>query len=216
MVLAIAVALAGCGGASAPTRPSAPATSGPTAAETAIQTAPTAPTPEATATPTITSDQTIPNATMVYYDVTGATAQEVRTQLNLLGPLSKDGRRYDAMTEWFISWNWPGYGTSPCNLNAVTVSYDMKVEFPHWVEPANPDPGLVGQWTAYMSALALHEKGHVDYLVDHYQAVATAVKRATCGTADAAATAALQPIRQHDIDYDAATRHGATQGATFP
>jgi len=95
------------------------------------------------------------------------------------------------------------------------LTYRITVDFPQWMNPrtrTRPDR----QWSAYVQALATHEEGHVDFVVSHYQAVATAIKKATCLTADAAANAALQPIRQHDLDYDAATNHGATQGATFP
>ena len=43
-----------------------------------------------------------------------------------------------------------------------------------------------------------------------------AIKGATCRSADAAAQAQLALIRKHDVSYDAATQHGATQGARFP
>ena len=161
-------------------------------------------------------DADIPNATVNYYDISGATADEMRTQLNALRPTANDGSKGDAVTTWYVQWYWPGYGTSSCDLAAATVSYDIKVAFPHWVQPANPDPGLVARWTTYTNTLATHEEGHVDYVVDNYQSVAAAIKGATCATADAAAQTALRPIRQHDLDYDADTDHGATQGATFP
>jgi predicted secreted Zn-dependent protease len=161
-------------------------------------------------------DADIPNATVNYYDISGATADEMRTHLNALRPTAYDGSKGDAVTSWHIQWNWPGYGTSSCDLSGATVGYDIKVAFPHWVQPANPDPGLVVRWTTYTRNLATHEEGHVDYVVDNYQSVAAAIKGATCATADAAARAALDPIRQHDRDYDADTDHGATQGATFP
>jgi predicted secreted Zn-dependent protease len=158
----------------------------------------------------------IPHATMTYYDVSGTTADELRTQLNAVRPTAYDGSKGDAVTTWHIHWDWPGYGTSSCNLSAATVSYDVEVEFPHWVEPDDPDPGLVSEWTTYTRNLATHEEGHVDYVVDHYESVAEAIKGATCTTAEAAAEAALNPIRRHDLDYDADTDHGATQGAIFP
>jgi hypothetical protein len=43
-----------------------------------------------------------------------------------------------------------------------------------------------------------------------------AIKGATCATANAAAERQLDLIRRHDVRYDAATQHGATQGARFP
>jgi predicted secreted Zn-dependent protease len=87
---------------------------------------------------------------------------------------------------------------------------------PRWVPPKTASPGLVAKWANYTHALAEHEKGHVDFVVANYRSVAKAIKSATCGTAETAAQAAIDPIRQHDIDYDVVTDHGATQGARFP
>jgi predicted secreted Zn-dependent protease len=158
----------------------------------------------------------IPNATIVYYDISGSTENELRAQLDARGPVGYDGYKSDATTRWFIRWNWPGYGTRSCNQSAATVSYDIQVIFPRWIPPENVTPDLVAKWVNYTRVLAEHEKGHVDVVVANYQSVADAIKGATCETAEAKAQAALAPIRQHGIDYDAATNHGATQGARFP
>lgn len=180
--------------------------------------------PTATAAPTATPlpDSTavglvnLPNATMAYYDVSGATAGELRAHLDALGPVDDGGYKGDALTKWDIQWSWPGYGSSSCNLGAVTVTYQIEVEFPRWIPPEDATPGLAVRWADYTGALAKHEKGHVDNVVANYTSVAEAIEGATCQTAEAEAQAALAPIRQRDIDYDAATRHGATQGAVFP
>ncbi len=161
------------------------------------------------------SQVTIANATMVYYDITGNTAAQLRAQLNAKGPLYRT-ERFDALTQWFVRWNWPGYGSPTCRLQNAVVSYEVKVTFPRWRAPANASPALVQRWNRYMQALALHERGHVDHLANNYQTVATAIQRATCTTAEAAAQNALGPLRQYDLDYDRATNHGATQGARFP
>lgn len=158
----------------------------------------------------------IPNATIVYYDIAGTTEQDLRAQLNSLGPVGFDKYKGDATTNWYIKWNWPGYGTDTCDLSAATVSYDIQIIFPRWLPPKNADPDLVVKWTAYIQALATHEKGHVDFVVEHYTSVLEAIHNATCETADADAQTALAPIRQHDVNYDATTSHGATQGARFP
>ena len=75
---------------------------------------------------------------------------------------------------------------------------------------------LAAEWARYSRSLARHEQGHVDYAVARYPAVVRAIKRASCGTANAAAQAQLTLIRKHDAAYDLATQHGATQGARFP
>jgi len=168
------------------------------------------------ATLTAAASVRIPNATITYYDITGSSLDELRTQLDLLGPVGSDGFKGDATTRWFVRWNWPGYGESSCNLHQAIVSYEIEVILPRWSPPDNVPTDLVIKWTAYVYALIEHEKGHVEYVVDRHPTVFDAIKNATCETADAEAAKALQAIRQHDIDYDAATNHGKNAGARFP
>jgi predicted secreted Zn-dependent protease len=158
----------------------------------------------------------IPNANIVYYDISGSTEGELRTQLNTLGPVGYDGYKGDATTEWFIRWNWPGYGTSSCDLSAADISYDIKVIFPRWVPTKDISPDLIVKWANYTKLLAAHEKGHVDSVLENFPAIVNAIKGATCETADSVGNEFLDRIRQLDIDYDADTQHGATQGARFP
>lgn len=174
--------------------------------------------PAPTSQPSINSIQevSIPNAEVIYYDISGSTESELRAQLDALSPVGYDNYKGDATTNWYIGWNWPGYGTSDCDLTQTEVTYSVKVTMPRWKSPADADPQLVNKWNNYVQALALHETGHVNFVVQNYQSVKTAIQNATCDTAEAAAQAALEPIRQMDIDYDAETGHGATQGARFP
>ncbi len=160
---------------------------------------------------------TIPHARMAYYDVGGVTAAQVRARLRLRAPKSPDdGVRWDAYTHWEFHWNWPGYGTSSCSLARAKVTLSIVVSFPRWTHPKGAEPGLATAWARYSRALARHEKGHVDYAVARYPAVVRAIENATCRTANAAGAAQLKRIRKHDAAYDAATQHGATQGARFP
>jgi predicted secreted Zn-dependent protease len=172
--------------------------------------------PSPTVTFTTVQPVEISNANIIYYDISGSTEAELRTQLDTLGPVGYDGYKGDATTEWFIHWNWPGYGSSSCDLSAAEISYDIKVIFPRWIPDENASPDLVAKWANYTKLLAEHEKGHVDSVLKNFPSVVDAIKGATCETADAVGTELLQQIRQLDIDYDAATQHGASQGTRFP
>lgn len=155
-------------------------------------------------------------ARIVYYNIEGATEEELRAQLDELGPVDPSGYKGDAVTDWQISWTWPGYGSDDCDLSEAEVSYTVKVIFPRWIPPEDVPNNLVITWFNYTYRLAKHEKGHVDYVVENYEIVLDAIKGATCETADASAEAALEPIRAFDLEYDRQTGHGATQGARFP
>lgn len=173
--------------------------------------------------PPITATQSmgevsIEHAQIIYYDVTGSTARELRASMDEVGPRdSSDGNKpVDAFMDWYISWNWPGYRTDKCDLSAASVTYSIKVMMPHWEAPADASPELASQWSKYMQALALHEQGHVNIIVNNYLDVKTAIQDATCLTAEAAAQKVLDSLRELNSSYDSETKHGETQGAIFP
>lgn len=158
----------------------------------------------------------LPNATVHYYRISGTTAADLRTALDANNLLDEAGDRGDALTRWYISWHWPGYGLPFCALRAARVAYHIRVTLPRWTPPPEAAPALRDQWAAYLEALAWHERGHVDNIVSHYREVETAIRASTCRTADASAQAVVAILRAFDVAYDDATDHGATQGAVFP
>jgi predicted secreted Zn-dependent protease len=191
--------------------PSAPPTTPPTSAP------PTVPpvVDPAGAAPTVVVGA-IADAAMQYYDITGTTAGELRSSINGQGPVDSAGRRNDALTMWNIDWTWPLNPDSSCILSGATISTTITVTFPRWQPPAGTSAGLVQQWNTYEEALVTHEGGHVAFILATAPEVLAGIKGATCATAEAAAQAVVGRIRQHDIDYDAETNHGFTQGAHFP
>jgi predicted secreted Zn-dependent protease len=175
--------------------------------------------PTASSTPTPFIGQvSIEHAQIIYYDITGSTASELRVSMNKSRPKDPyDGNKpVDAYTDWYISWNWPGYGTDHCDLSAAVVEYKIKVFIPRWNPPAEASSQLIAKWEKYIESLVLHEKGHVENIFKNYLSVKTAIQSATCSTAEAAAQKALEPLRKFDSSYDRETKHGMTQGAVFP
>ena len=153
----------------------------------------------------------IPHATVQPYEVSGSTAPEIRTQLTAYGPGGND-----AYTKWVVHWNWPGQGTAICRLQEAEVAYEITVTFPRWTPTEQATPALVSKWNGYLYTLVLHESGHVTNVVSHIPALMAAIKGSTCLSAEGAAQAVLQQIRQFDSQYDDQTDHGRTQGARFP
>jgi predicted secreted Zn-dependent protease len=155
-------------------------------------------------------------AQIIYYEIEGSSEQELRAQLDEMGPVDSSGYKGDALTEWEVSWNWPGYGSGDCDLSQAEVTYTVKVLFPRWNPPEDASNNLILKWFNYTYRLAKHEQGHVDYVVENYGIVNDAIQEATCETADEAALAALEPLHAFDLEYDRQTGHGTTQGARFP
>lgn len=164
------------------------------------------------------SRSSIEHADIVYYDITGSTADELRASMNELRPKDPhdDNKPVNSYTDWYIAWNWPGYGTDNCDLSAANVTYTITVIVPRWKAPADASPELIAQWGIYIQSLIFHEKGHVENVVNNYLSVQTAIRGATCLTAEAEAQKALEVLREFDSSYDNETRHGESQGAVFP
>ena len=159
---------------------------------------------------------TVADAVMRYYDVTGTSTTELRSSMNAQGPSDAGGNHNDAFTTWNIDWTWPLSPDRSCILAGATITMVITVTFPRWMPPQGTSPALVAEWNAYQQALVEHESGHVTFVVATANDVLAAIKGASCTTAEAAAQAVVARIRQHDLDYDAATNHGFTQGAHFP
>lgn len=155
---------------------------------------------------------TIPDAGMDYYDVSGSTVAEIRDNLNR----SHRSGGFDGYTGWHVSWNWPGYGSSDCNLAAASLDTRISVRLPRWQPPQNADPALVLKWNSYLGNLAFHEQGHVQLARQGFAKMQQILQASTCDEADAKLNAVLGEMRQADLRYDAETRHGSTQGAKFP
>ena len=159
---------------------------------------------------------TVADAVMHYYDITGATSADLRAAMTAQGPVDADGHRNDAFTQWNIDWTWPLNPDRTCILGSATITATITVTFPRWLPPPGASASLVVAWNTYQQALVVHESGHVAFVIAEEPVVLAAIKGATCDTAEGAAEAVVARIRQHDIDYDAETNHGFTQGAHFP
>lgn len=155
--------------------------------------------------PPVTVDSiTITDAEVRFYTVTGSTANEIRSSLNQNRPGS-----YDAWAQWYFTW-------SGCQEGGVQVNYTITVDFPQWSPPPDPSSALVQSWNRYIHALALHEQGHVDLVMEAVPNFIETLQNVPCDQINATANAMLAEINQANVEYDEETDHGATQGAVFP
>ena len=158
----------------------------------------------------------IPNITFTFYDVGGRDIAAIRKAIDAARPVDPHDptKSFDGATSWSMRWRWRGDGKGGCDLSTAEVTYAATVTLPRLTGPVS---GVVKtMWGRYLAALEMHEAGHARYAYDHRGDVLAALKTATCATASAAAKDALTRIADHDRAYDVETRHGKTQGATFP
>ena len=160
-----------------------------------------------------------------YYDLRGATVQELLQQKKALGPIGKDGKRYGANTKWHVAWRYAYRNEGGrCRIDQVTTSADIVFTLPRWNPPHRAASNLRARWDRYVFALQEHENGHRDFGISAAREVereiAALPPRDNCRKmgehANVTGRRVLDKYRALEIRYDQDTRHGATQGAVFP
>lgn len=160
-----------------------------------------------------------------YYDVSGATPQEIRRQMTKNGTKWDDGETYDSVTTWDIKYR---YDTSRegngCYVTSAKTKIGIVFRFPRFTPQADTPDSIRNRWNSYMNNLQAHEMGHRNLAVDAAHEISESLSAmggfSSCREADKAVAAVaeekLSRMKKAQIDYDATTRHGATQGAVFP
>jgi len=129
---------------------------------------------------------------------------------------------HTARTDWYLSYTYrTRSASSGCTVESVSTKLDLKVRMPRWTAPSNASADLVRRWDRYLDALRVHEAGHLQTGRDFESNFrrATSSMSADCAALGSAVRprfdSLLEQARQRDRDYDAQTRHGATQGAYY-
>jgi predicted secreted Zn-dependent protease len=156
------------------------------------------------------------------YPVRGESVGEVRRAIAAGRPSNADGHRFDAITFWHLDWHLDRVGEKDgCRPGGVTVSLSLSMTFPDLA--GVPEPTRAA-FAGFLSGLRRHEEGHLRIDRGIALSVAEAIRAVpaeqSCEELDAAAKRAADKAmdegRQRNADYDAQTRHGAAQGATYP
>ncbi|HEV7691865.1 MAG TPA: DUF922 domain-containing protein [Hyphomonadaceae bacterium] len=161
--------------------------------------------------------------TITTYPVSGKTAKAVRTDINARRKAAGGGSGYDSVNHWETHWNFRTVPTAGgCMLSDIVVRLDIEIVIPE-LAPSAP-AALRQRFDAYIEKLMVHERGHSTLSVATAREIDAGMRALgpmpTCMEMSAAARELGQSLlkegRQADKDYDARTRHGATQGATYP
>ncbi|MBS0213174.1 MAG: DUF922 domain-containing Zn-dependent protease [Proteobacteria bacterium] len=160
------------------------------------------------------------------YAIGGSSADALWEQIHQRGPLfAKDGKRYAAYTHWNVHWHYDYWrDAGGCRIERASVTLEATQTFPEWVDRANASRWLQGRWDAFVVHLKQHEDGHLQHGRQAAQAIGHAIdsigRAPECATLgkqiDAYAHYAIARAAHDDLQYDADTRYGQTQGAVLP
>jgi len=160
--------------------------------------------------------------TVVYYDVHGRTVEELRADMERLGP-KIDGASYVGETGSPMRWGWRtrSMGGASCTIHDVTVSVSAQIMLPRWTPPNDAEPGLAAEWKRFVDAVEAHETGHKDIsakaareIIDRVQGLSASCSQIDMRGNDIARSI-VERAHQQQQAYDAETRHGLTQGTMF-
>ena len=160
------------------------------------------------------------------YEVNGLTVQEVRKQIDQLGPMHPtEKKRYDGITLWDLKWKYQISRRGKIWIvTSRSVRLNIKVSVPKWVNRDEASPLAQRQWKIYQSNLVRHEQGHVNIAISAANAVDKYIGAYSSASSleqmrvsiERNTKPILDRFRKYDLNYDKRTRHGANQGARFP
>jgi predicted secreted Zn-dependent protease len=158
----------------------------------------------------------------MYYDVHGRTVAELRADMRRVGPKIADSS-FVGETRSPMRWNWrtESAGASSCTIREVTLSVNAQITLPRWTPPADTEPGLAAEWARFVAALETHEAGHKDISAKAGRAIVDRLRGLSglCSQLGSRANDIARDIvdkaASEQKAYDAATRHGLTQGTAF-
>jgi predicted secreted Zn-dependent protease len=164
----------------------------------------------------------IGHTTVIYYDVHGRTFAEVRADMHRLGPKVADSS-FVGETRSPMRWSWrtESTGAGMCSIPNASVSVNAEITLPRWTPPPDSEPGLAVEWNRFIAALETHEAGHKDIsaraardIVDRLRGLSEFCSQIS-SRGNELARAIVNRANEEQKAYDAATRHGITQGTAF-
>ncbi len=161
----------------------------------------------------------------VLYEITGYGEKDLRDQMNRQGIAWSDGKKYDSVTSWHVTWDYEHERSlQSCSAETFQATAEITIRYPKWVRTDAAPQELADKWDGYLASLIEHEQGHRDMVVeaveDLTRAVALLPAAPTCAELDRRVRSLcherMAKLNDDAKEYDAATLHGAEQGAVFP
>lgn len=158
-----------------------------------------------------------------FYDIEGASIDELKLKMRLSGTKWNDGKVYAALTTWDIRYNYEITGEAGnYSIKSVVTDISLVYRLPNRIPiPAADSELLAIQWETFMKHLKEHEYGHKDISVKAAAEINQIL--ASMGSfksreeldkeAKRLAKATFRKLKKLHIDYDDDTNHGIKQGA---
>lgn len=149
-----------------------------------------------------------------YYDVRGGDVKSLLAALNARGP-------HHGRTDWKLSYKFSWrQGAGVCRAESVSTGLELVMTLPRWSASAGATADLASRWERYVTALRLHEEGHLEHgrgAERDFKAAAASLSAPDCAALDLAMrerfASILSDYQARDKAYDARTEHGKLQGA---
>ena len=191
------------------------------------QTAPPTPAGEETPAPAVSSPAlvaaapelaSLPGVILVGYPVQGRSPRAIRESINERRPKPPQGEDpFDARVDWRYQTRWRSGPSGACDPATVEVEMTIVVTLPDLTTRAALDRRERERWDRYFKALVGHEHNHVRVALAGAEQLRTYMRNAPdCTTMQAAQAQISASIVAANAAYDESTRHGRTEGATYP
>jgi predicted secreted Zn-dependent protease len=143
--------------------------------------------------------------TYSYFNIGGATLDEIETQLSKNGPhVKSSGHRHPGATRMAFTTRL-GFAEKDgsCRIVSAAVTVKAKVILPRWKRPRNADAGVKLFWDTLSSDIRRHEESHIVIAKNHAreleQALLASGRQKNCEAAKAKAKAISDKIlAKHD------------------
>ncbi|NJC42386.1 putative secreted Zn-dependent protease [Brevundimonas alba] len=158
----------------------------------------------------------LPGVVLVGYPVDGRSPRAIRDSINDRRPRLPQGEAFDARTDWRYQTQWKG-GAGGCDPATAEVDMTVIVTLPELTTRDALDRREREQWDRYYKALIGHEHNHVRIALAAAEQMRTYMRAAPdCASMQAVQRQIGASIQPANDAYDESTRHGRSEGATYP
>lgn len=160
----------------------------------------------------------------VSYTVYGDSTAQITNQIHSCSPVISDSTHYAASTEYSINWGFQYQSNDQdlCKITNASVGLAILKTLPSWNPSKTASKSVISSWNNFILNLNQHEDGHANLDKIYADKILTSLQNlpaTSCETinttANTTANEIINQLDQANNQYDAATQHGATQGASF-